>query len=406
MLKILDVAWNDIKVEFSHRSTLIFFLVLPLVFTAVIGAGMRSMYEPSDEGEDDRYVLLVADQDQGALSDQLIALLESSEVIRPVERDLAEAQQLFEENNIPALLVIPDGFEETLLAGDEVDLELRKSMDDDRVFAVEQEVAAAVSRVGGMVAAAQFSVAQAEQIEPFASEDARQAYYDQALDLAREQLAEPGAEVSVVYPPQTEEPAVFGTSFDQSSAGQLVTWVLITLVGAAEGLVNERLGGTLRRLVITPTRKAALLAGKVVGRLAMGIVQMILLVLFGMYVFDVAWGHSLAGLAVMLLSFGLAAVAFGVMLSTFAKTRKQAEGLTIFFSMVLAALGGAWWPMEVTPPAFQMVVKALPSTWAMMGFNDIVLRGLGVVDVLPEAGVLLGFALVFFVVGIWRFRYE
>jgi ABC-2 type transport system permease protein len=62
--------------------------------------------------------------------------------------------------------------------------------------------------------------------------------------------------------------------------------------------------------------------------------------------------------------------------------------------------------LELFPPVVQNAVKIFPTTWAMEGLLDIVLRGRGLVDILPEAGVLLGFAAVFFAVGVWRFRYE
>lgn len=75
-------------------------------------------------------------------------------------------------------------------------------------------------------------------------------------------------------------------------------------------------------------------------------------------------------------------------------------------AMLLAALGGAWWPLEITPPAYQTLVKALPTTWTMTGFNDVIVRGQGGQAVLPEVGVLLVFAAIFFVVSVWRLRFE
>jgi len=74
--------------------------------------------------------------------------------------------------------------------------------------------------------------------------------------------------------------------------------------------------------------------------------------------------------------------------------------------MVMALLGGCWYPIELFPQFVRTAVKVLPTSWAMQGMLDIVLRGQGLAAVLPEALVLLGFAALFFAVGVWRFRWE
>ena len=56
--------------------------------------------------------------------------------------------------------------------------------------------------------------------------------------------------------------------------------------------------------------------------------------------------------------------------------------------------------------AYQHAVKALPSTWAMIGFTDVIVRGQGVIQILPEAAILLGFSVLFFTIGIWNLRFE
>ena len=99
-------------------------------------------------------------------------------------------------------------------------------------------------------------------------------------------------------------------------------------------------------------------------------------------------------------------VALGTALGTFVKTEGQSSNLSIMLGMAMALLGGCWWPMELFPTGMQKVVKVLPTTWAMSAMTDITMRGHGLADILPEAGVLLAFAAVFFVVGLWRFRYE
>ena len=138
----------------------------------------------------------------------------------------------------------------------------------------------------------------------------------------------------------------------------------------------------------------------------MALVQMTILILFGIFVMKLAWGREPLALFVVFLCSALAAAAFGTTMGTFVKTESQASGLSIMFGMVFAMMGGCWYPLELFPSAVQNAVKVLPTTWAMQGMLDLVLRGRGLVDILPEAGVLLGFAAVFFVVGVWRFRYE
>ena len=402
MRKLIALAWNDFRLQFTERSEIVFFLILPVLFTAILAASMGGSNDPTDS----RYMVLVVDQDESDLSAQLIANLTASTVVKPAVTSAADAERQFDQKNsgIPALLTIPSGFGAALLQGQQADLDVKHAPNDNRVLYVDQAVRSAGVQVSNAVAAARASVAEAARLRPFASATAEQAYTQQALGLVQQQLKTPPAKIVVTQSARAVSQSI--TAAEQASAGQLVTWALITLIGAAAVFVDERLGGTLRRLVITPTRSATILGGKVTGKLAAGILQMILLVGFGALVFHVPWGRSPAALAAMMLSFGLAAVAFGVLLGTFAKTRSQAGGLTVMFSMLMAALGGCWWPLEVTPPLYQTVVKILPTTWAMQGFQAVLVRGADLTSVLPYAAVLLVFAAVYFVIGIRRFKWE
>jgi ABC-2 type transport system permease protein len=133
---------------------------------------------------------------------------------------------------------------------------------------------------------------------------------------------------------------------------------------------------------------------------------MFILAAFGTILLGVSWWHDPLATLTIFLAFGLASVAFGTMLGTFVKTQGQASGLSLALGMAMALLGGCWYPLELFPAAVQKIVLVLPTTWAMIGMNDIVLRGQGLAAVLPEAGVLLGFAAVFFTAGLLRFRFE
>jgi ABC-2 type transport system permease protein len=134
--------------------------------------------------------------------------------------------------------------------------------------------------------------------------------------------------------------------------------------------------------------------------------QMTLLVLFGIIVMKLEWGRDPLALFIIMTAAALAAGAIGTAMGTFIKSEGQAGGLSIMAGMVMALMGGCWYPLELFPSAVQTIVKLLPTTWAMQGMLDLVLRGGGLIDILPEAGVLFGFAVIFLGIGVWRFRYE
>ena len=159
-------------------------------------------------------------------------------------------------------------------------------------------------------------------------------------------------------------------------------------------------------MLSAPVSKAVYLLGTITGQLGTALLQMLILAAFGTILLGVSWWHDPLATLAIFLAFGLASVAFGTMLGTFVKTQGQASGLSLALGMSMALLSGCWYPLELFPAAVQKIVHILPTTWAMMGMNDIVLRGQGLAAVLPEAGVLLGFAGLFFTMGVLRFRYE
>jgi ABC-2 type transport system permease protein len=397
MKRIVAIAWKDTVLRFSSLAEWLFFLLLPIVFTVVLAGGTGA---PSDA----RIRLLVVDEAKSPLSAELIRVLEGSEAVRPEVTALANAEDEFGARRVSSVLFIASDLNLARLELGTMELELRQQPNNVNAIVAQQAVQAAILRVGSTVDIARSSLAEAERVRPFASETARGAYFDAALEQAQKELGDAPERVTIAKgatPDQIEyDPRA------NSSAGQLITWTFIPLLGISAMFAYERQKGTLRRLLISPTSRATYLLGTIVGQVATALVQMLLLVGFGVAVMHLNWGQSPAALAVMLVSATLAGAALGSTLGTLVKTEGQANGLSVTLGQVMALLGGCWYPLELFPQAVRTAVKVLPTTWAMQGLLDIVLRAQGVKDVLPEAGVLLGFALVFFVVGVWRFRYE
>lgn len=398
MNKIFAIIKKDVILRFASGWELLFFIVMPLVFTFLLAGGTPS------GNEDPRIRVLVADEANTVVSRQIVDELERSTAVRPVLTTREDAQEEFDGRRASTIFIIPAGVDAASLQAGSAEVELLKQPNNLNATVVERAVQTAIRLVSSAVGAARNAVSQREAKQPFQSDAERQAYFDGSLATAQKiQEDSPGRVKAVegATPDQVEyDPRA------NSSAGQLITWVFIPLFGISALFAYERQQGTLRRVLVTPTSKAMYLFGTILGQTLMALAQMALLVLFGIFVMKLAWGHAPLALFVVLTSAALAAAAFGVTLGAFVKTEGQATGLSIMFGMVFALMGGCWYPLELFPPAVQSAVKVLPTTWAMQGLLDLVLRGRGLADILPEAGVLLGFAAVFFAIGIWRFRYE
>jgi ABC-2 type transport system permease protein len=398
MKKILNIIWKDTILRFSSKFELLFFLILPIVFTFILAGGT------GNQGADNRIRLLVVDQAQSPLSAQIISELGKSETVRPDVMTLEKSEAEFSARNASALLVIPADCDSTTLRTGEIVLDLRQTPNDLNAQAAQRAVQAVLFRLGSANGIARDAVAEAEKIRPFASEADRQAYFDAALGSAQSLMNAAPQRVTAVLG-GTKDPIQYDPRAN-SSAGQMITWVFIPLIGISSAFAYERQRGTLRRLLTTPTGKGTYLLGSILGNVIWALVQMTLLMVFGALVMKVHWADNPAPLAVIMTASALAAAALGTMLGTFIKTEGQASGLSIMLGMVIALLGGCWYPIELFPQVMRTIVKVLPTTWAMQGMLDILLRGQGVVGILPVAGVLLGFAAVFFVIGIGRFKYE
>jgi ABC-2 type transport system permease protein len=397
MRKILAIARKDTLLRFTSMGEWLFFLILPIVFTVAVAGGTGAPRDP-------RVRLVVVDGAGSPLSAQLIAALGGSAAVRSEVLPLDRAENEFSRRRTPALLIIPPEFDLRHLERGNGELEFRQQPDNLNALVAYRAAMAVVSRVGGAVDSANASVTEAERIRPFESASARQAYFDASLAEAQRMMDQAPARTAVAE----------GTTKDQigydpranASAGQLITWVFIPLLAISAMFAYERQRGTLRRLLTTPTQKSTYLLGTITGQVATALVQMLLLIGFGIVVMGLDWGQSPVALAVMLVASALAAAALGTTLGTFVKTEGQAGGLSWMLGMVMALLGGCWYPAELFPPFVQTAAKVLPTTWAMQGMLDIVVLGEGLAGVLLPAGVLLGMAAVYFAVGVKRFRFE
>lgn len=405
LYRIYHIAREYLRTTYSSRMVLIFALAMPLAFTFVLGTVMGGY----GDGGPTRWPVAVVNEDAGELGDMLIARLDANPKLALAQLDRETALAQIEQENAVSAIVIPVDFSSTLAAGGNPTIALFPNAVDLRsAQAVEQIVRAATSEMSGVINAADTAVALAEQFDLFKKGVADPAtYFEDAVGRAQALWSDsPPLVVRSQALTRLNNPNQIPDGFQQSSPGMLVTFALVFMLNGAIVLIIEREQGTLRRLLVMPMRKSAILTGKLLAIFVAGLAQAAVLILVGQYAFGVNWGQEPVALALLLLAFSFSLTSLGMLIAGIARTYAQANALANIFMYSIAALGGAWWPVEITPAWMQQVARLTPTYWAMQGFNDIVTRGLGMQAILPEASMLLVFGGVFLVIGVWRFRYE
>jgi ABC-2 type transport system permease protein len=396
MRKLFAIMIKDTLVRFTSPVEWLFFLILPMVFMLLIGGSTGA---PADQ----RVELYFVDEANSPLSATLFSELEHSTSVNVIAKDRTDALNEFDERKVVAVLIVPANFTLETLQSNRAELDLHLLPNNMNAVIVQQAVRAVLGRVSSSVDIANASVAQAEKITQFKDFTARQTFFENSLTEAQHLQSEAPirlTEVVGLTPDQIEyDPKL------NSSAGQMLTWVFIPLVGLAAMFAYERQKGTLRRLLTTPTRKTTYILGTIFGQVLTALIQLAILILFSALVMKVKWGNPLA-LALVLVAFTLCASALGTMLGTLVKSEGQANGLSILIGMVMAMMGGCWYPIELFPQAVRTAAKVLPTTWAMQGTLDVALRGQPVSGITLEVLVLLGFTLVFYLIGVLRFKNE
>lgn len=393
MRQILAIVRKDILLRFASPSEWLFFILLPVLFTFILGMGRY--------GSDGKVSLLVVDEAQNEVSARIVEALKEAPGLRPEVVSRAVAEERFLARKVAFWLYLPpDLTVERLMRGEKVRLLLYQQPNNLRALAVQRAIQAAVGEESLPFEAAHAAVTLAEQYGAFKTEAERQQYVIEASHLARSLWAQVPDRLEVIRP--SSAPVYDPRA--QASAGQLITWVFVPLFGISALLAYERNTGTLSRVMTTPTSQAVFLVGTIGGQVLMALIQMGLLVGFGVLVLKLSWMRDPLTLILLLLTSALAAGAIGVFMGTWVKNEAQANNLSILMGMVMALLGGCWYPLELFPASVKTVVHVLPTTWALEGMVNYLMRGGTLQDLLPHLVVLTGFAVVFLALGIWRMK--
>ncbi len=362
-MKALAVMFKDLRLITRDRLALASLLIVPIVVIAVVAGATQS-------GEGSKSILFpIVNEDQGPVATALIRVFREHLDVREVSR--ADAERLVaDENNAPAALILPREMSKRYLAEKPSTVELLTDPAQWRELEAIKVIMLLADRETASLG------------DPFSQE---------LLDVQERSIT--GDRFSF-------------SSLEQNIPGFSLMFVLLTLIFSVSlDLREEEVWGTSGRLSVAPISPAALLGGKLLARLIVGTAQLLLLLLFGHFVYGLALGRSPVALLLVAAAVVFSMTCFAAIVAAFVRTREQAIPVGLAVVFVLAALGGLFWPLYDLPKWMQTIAKGAMTTWSMSAIQDVILRGKSLVEVSYELLILVTYGLVSFLIGLRLFRY-
>jgi len=402
-MRIPDIAFKDLSQIFRDKRILLFLVAMPIVFTFFMGFAYKSGKD-NDAAKDNRIPLGWVNNDaDGLVSRQLFEMLSDSDSLRLVELASDAADESVRKGEVAGVLIVPLGYSEQLSAGREAgaQLTLVTDLNSAQGQSIFQSLRTPVTQLMSAVEIARLSAETAgkpndasELNETFAS--ASQAWSESdSASLVKVELAVKDDFLGDWY---GDNP------YNQASPGILVQFAIMSLVTSGQILVQERKSRTLQRMMSTSLHPWEIIAGHTLAMFGVVFFQIALLVVFGQLVVGVDYMNAPLGTLLISVALSLWVAAMGLLIGTLVKDDSQVVLFALLAMFILSALGGTWFPLEVSSGAFATIGKLMPSAWAMKGYQNILIRGLGLESVWLPTLALLSYALGFFVLAVWRFR--
>jgi len=363
MKNLLAIGHTDLRLFFKHKTAYVWLFAVPLAFVYLMGFAYRGAGRPYNRTPP----VLIENADTNFLGPIFLEELNAQKMwlLSPTNRES------------PARVIrIPAEFTDNTLQLKQTKLQFLKRDD-----AGEADVALIEVRLVRALIAMNGHLLEAATVTNTLAtlSEAR----------LRQILARPNP-VSLNARFAGRKPVPSGFNF--SLPGNLVMYVMMNLLifGGAT-MAAERRNGVIKRLMVHPVTRLELVMGKIYGLMLLGAVQILFFLVVGRFLFHVNLGANLPAVTLTLLMFAWVAGSLGVLVGSLSAAEDRVTGICVLASLLMAALGGCWWPLEIGPPVLKTIALCTPTGWALQALHQLISFGSGLGAVLTPLAVLFAF---------------
>lgn len=360
----MKIFKSNIKRILRDRASMISMLLIPVVFI--------SLYFVANASEGSGIRIGIHDQDGTAMTEGIYSNLEEHFTLQAVEE--REIRGMLLSGELDYAVVFPFGYTQAMISGEAPGVEGYESMDNQRYRPFILYFENYLSGIHTL---------------------AKEARGDEALFYQGLEYYDTGF-LGIHY-----ESTDNTRAHSISSMGFLVMGILFFSIRSTTLILKDRKTKIFQRILTSPLSLGQYMMENILSFALLILLQIGLILLIVTGIFRVPMGPSWINLLVMLFLFGLSSISLGISMVSLGKDQHRMTTLTTLLATPMLMLGGVFWPVEIMPETLQNIGMFIPVTWAMKGIEGV-LYGKALGELWLEALVLMGFTLLFFLLGAWK----
>jgi ABC-2 type transport system permease protein len=414
---VLAVAWKELQVIAKDRGMLALFFLLPIILTTM-QSGANLSFSEEEGGPTILLRVDLVNEDRGDFGREVTRAIQNIDELAVKLQDSADtAEARVSQGESAAAIIIPEDFSQSIDSYSPTSIEVvvdpAQPESASIVTGIMNQVVGEVA-IWGEVQYGIRTVLDGSGLLNEATPDQQRAIEAQNLGVIMTRLGELRRNPAVAVVSEDVKGTVveswLSDFLSYIFAGYTVMFIFFIVGTSAESLLTEREAGTLRRLIAAPIPGGAVVSGKLLAFMVIPCLQVVVLFSVASLFFEVSLGQSPEGLVLLTVIVAAVATGLGLLVSTVARTTSQAGNVGMILGFVLAIIGGA---LPLMPSlatrgegAGVIIAKLTPHAHAVEGYYQLMVEDATVSQILPELGILLAFGAAFFLIAIWRFRYE
>ena len=412
----LSVTGKEIRILLADRGLLAVLLLLPILLGSLF-AGLNLMLA-SDEGDPNILLeVILVNEDPGNFGGEVAKSIRSIDELNVKQSSsVSSAEQRVAEGDVAAAIIIPADFSENIDSYTPTEIEViidpAQAETASIVTGIVNQVAGEVVIWGEIQYGIRTIMAESDLLAEASPEELR-GVEAQNLGVIMTQLNElrRNPAISVISENLEGIQVQTGIELFITFLFPAFTVMFIFFIVGAESasLLQEREAGTLRRLLAAPLPRWTVIAGKMLACGLLVCAQVAILFTLGYVAFNINLGRDPLALVAITLAVAFVAVSMGMIVAAFARSAKQADNVGMILAFVFAGIGGAfptWPPLFRSGGLIGILSKFTPHAHALEGYYSVMAENAALTNILPQLGFLLLMGLVFFLIAVWRFKFE